>query len=64
LKTKKVEKAWTGQLNAKNVMATEVLKESAKMTASTVPYYSIQSYSCTYFVKSVLFFHMKLLLRV
>jgi len=46
---KKVEEAWTGQLNAKNVVATvEVLKERAKMIASTVPYYSNQSSYCTY----------------
>jgi hypothetical protein len=57
LRKRKVEEAWTGQLNAKNITATdEVLKERAKMIASTVQYYSIQSSSFTYLVINICFF--------
>jgi hypothetical protein len=54
LKTRKAEEAGTGQLNARNVMATgEVLNKRAKMIESTLPYYSSQSSSCTYRVKNI-----------
>lgn len=49
-----MEEAWTGQLN---VMATDdVLKERAKMIASTVPYYSVEFSSRTYLQLTYFFF--------